>query len=77
MEFSPGLWRMQDFQDGGGDLLFGQNFRENCMQMKKIGPREGARANKDTEIIHVEILQTQSSPYLSNCRLKHNLFSGP
>ena len=45
-------WRIQDFPEegapttkvgGGANLLFGQNFPENCMKMDEFGPREGAR----------------------------------
>ena len=40
-------WQIQDFpgggsinpQGGGANLLLGQNFLENCMKMKEIGPR--------------------------------------
>ena len=43
-------WRVQDFSDGaanpwawGENLLFRKIFTENCMTMKEIGPREGAK----------------------------------
>ena len=48
----PPQWRIQDFPDMGGggrqlprwgsNLLFVQIFTQNCMKMKKFGPREGA-----------------------------------
>ena len=48
-------WRIQDFRDGvgggegnlqggGENLLFGQIFPENCMEMKEFGSRGRARA---------------------------------
>ena len=38
----PYQWRIQDFPGGGGQLLFGINFIENCVKMKNIGLRGGA-----------------------------------
>ena len=36
-------WRIQDFLDGGANLLFDQTFLKNCMKMKEFGPKEVAR----------------------------------
>ena len=46
-----GQWQIQDSPDEGGanpcvwpeNLLFGKIFTENCMKMKEIEPRRGAR----------------------------------
>ena len=35
--------RGANHQGGSTNLLFGQNFYENCMKMKEFGPRWGTR----------------------------------
>ena len=34
-------WQIQDFLEGGVNLLFGKTFAENYMKMKEFGPRRG------------------------------------
>ena len=64
--FYPSQWQIQDFpkRGGGANLLFGNFFAENCMEMIEIGPRKGQGC--DTESIcyfnvdvPINILNTQ------------------